>query len=253
MAREYGSKRSTRKGNGVPHQVMVMVVTFILGYFTASIFDIDTLSHWMTTQVLENHQTIPQPVQNQAKKESTAPKQKFEFYTLLANEKGAAANQLAARNATTNPPNQANTPTTVTNSVPGQPIAQPNTASTTTVASAATTTTRVAVNKPAQVVHSQPTPVKVVTAQPIAPAPPRGGNFVVQVAAFKTRNDAEHMKGLLILKGFEVSVIPISTPNNGIWHRVVIGPYPNRTLAQKAKVILAKTERLNGMVRSAGG
>jgi cell division protein FtsN len=248
MAKVYGSKRSSRRGTSVPHQVMVMVVTFILGYFTASIFDIDTLSHWMTTQVLDNHEVKQQPVKNQAQHLSSKPK--FEFYTLLANEKGAAANQQVARSATTNPQNQSNTSTTAANAVSASPTQQITTSA--TVASAATTTTRGAVNKPIPI-RAQPMPAKVVAAKPIAPTPPRSGNFVVQVAAFKTRNDAEHMKGLLILKGFEVSVIPISTQNQGLWFRVVIGPYPNRVLAQKAQVILAKTERLNGMVRSAGG
>lgn len=249
MAKVYGSKRSSRKGNSLPQQVMVMVITFILGYFTASIFDIDTLSHWMTTQVLDTHEAKQQqqPVQNQAQHISSKPK--FEFYTLLANEKGAAANQQAARNATTNPQNQGTTPTAVANSASALSSQQANTS--TTVASAATSSIR-GVVKPNQVIRSQPIPPKVVTAKPIAPTPPKSGTFVVQVAAFKARNDAEHMKGLLILKGFEVSVIPSNTASQGLWFRVVIGPYPNRVLAQKAQVILAKTERLNGMVRSAG-
>lgn len=239
----------------MPHQVMIMVVTFVLGYFTASIFDIETLSHWMTTQVLENHEAKQQVIPEQAQKERVAPKPKFEFYTLLANEKGVSAGQTAARANSANP--QTPTTQTTTTANPVSTAQQPH--APTAVATAAATTTRIVVNKPNPVVNKpnsavrpQPAPVQIVTAKPVANSSVRSGTYVVQVAAFKARNDAEHMKGLLTLKGFEVSVIPVTTAN-GPWFRVVIGPYPNRVLAQKAQTILARTERLNGMVRSAGG
>ena len=238
MAREYGSRKSSRSANGVPQQVLVMVVTFLMGYFTASIFDIEKLSHWMTTQVLENHEAKYEVVKPQAQKKAAPVKAKFEFYTLLANEKGVKPNQSA-------------------NAHPANPnVVAANAASAhqaTTVATAATTSTSNALNKPNQPIRPQPMPVKVVTAKPVTtiPVSARNGNYVVQVASFKTRYDAEHMKGSLTLKGFEVTVVPVTTPTQGSWFRVVIGPYPNRTLAQKAQVILARTERLNGMVRSA--
>lgn len=249
MAREYGSRKSSRRGNSLPQQVLVMVVTFVLGYFTASIFDIETLSHWMTTQVLENHEP-QQPIAKAQPSKVLPPKQKFEFYTLLANEKGVGANQAAgaARGATATTANPSNAATVTANGATTHQTARA--ATTNSVASAATTTSRVAVNQPNQATGPQAKPVQVVSGRPAVTPPSRGGNFVVQVASFKARNDAEHMKGLLILKGFEVSVVPVATPNQGNWFRVVIGPYPNRALAQKAQGILAKTERLNGMVRS---
>jgi cell division protein FtsN len=60
------------------------------------------------------------------------------------------------------------------------------------------------------------------------------------------------MKAVLILKGFAVTIVPISTRSQGTWFRVLVGPYPNRALAQKVQVILAKTEHLHGMVRTNG-
>ena len=56
------------------------------------------------------------------------------------------------------------------------------------------------------------------------------------------------MKGLLTLKGFSVSIVSINDVSRGSWFRVVVGPYPNRNLAQKAQIDLAKNERLHGMV-----
>lgn len=243
MAREYSSKRSSRRGTSVPHQLLVIVVTFILGYFTASIFDIEALSHWMSTHVLEGHEAqqavaTAQMPHAQAQHEVTQPKPKFEFYTLLANEKGVGA----AASANTRPAaTQAAANQTTTN-----PAVQQTTSTTAAVVSAAAVTHSV-VNK-AKIATATQQPV---IARPVPQA--SGANFVVQVASFKARSDAEHMKGLLILKGFEVTVAAVSTPAQGTWYRVVIGPYPNRTLAQKAQVILAKTERLNGMVRAANG
>ena len=245
MAREYGSKRSSRRSNGLPQQVLVMVVTFVMGYFTASIFDIETLSHWMTAQVLESHEPQPSVAKAQPQKSQKTQKQKFEFYTLLANEKGVGTTQAVAGHASATPTSP-NSPATVP---ANGAVVSPQTpgGATTTVASTATNTTRVTVNQPA---HPQAKPIQVVSAKSVNPPPSRANHYVVQVASFKARNDADQMKGLLILKGFEVSVVPVAMPNQGNWFRVVIGPYPNRVLAQKAQGILARTERLNGMVRS---
>jgi cell division protein FtsN len=72
----------------------------------------------------------------------------------------------------------------------------------------------------------------------------------VQVASFKGRQDAENMKGSLILKGFSAYIIPVSHVTKGNWFRVVVGPYPNRAFAQQAQLTLAKNQHLNGMITS---
>lgn len=225
MAKDYGSRRSpARRGNSAPHQLLVITVTFLLGYLTASIWDVDTVGRWVNKQIAQEHGLQQQPEKPKPKQEAVLPKPKFEFYTLLANEKGgrsAAANQhfKTAPAASTAAASSANAARSL--------AVQPHLA------------------KPASEVP------KVAEAKPVLTKPLSKGNYVVQVASFKARNDAEHMKGLLTLKGFEVTVVPISTPAQGAWFRVIIGPYPNRILAQKAQVILAKTQRINGMVRSA--
>lgn len=247
MAREYSSKRSSRRGTSLPQQVLVMVITFVLGYFTASIFDINALSHWMTTQILENHEPPPVVAKAKSAKEQTPPRQKFEFYTLLANEKGVGAASQAAEKTAQAPANSA--AALVAQGAVGATNAPARGAA--PVASSSTPTTRMAANQAPRIVPTQQlNRVPVASAKPVTPLPSQA-NYIVQVASFKARNDAEHMKGLLILKGFEVNVMPVTTPNQGNWFRVVIGPYPNRALAQKAQIILSKTERLNGMVRSA--
>lgn len=252
MARDYNSKRSSRRGTSVPHQLLVIAVTFVLGYFTASIFDVNALSHWLTTQVLESHEAKMVRPQAQAmnghtKKEETVAKPKFEFYTLLANEKGVAAanNARPVASATTTAPEPAKVMPT-----------NPQNISAPAVTTAVTVAHAVPVPAPAKNSTAEIKKQQTTTNQPAFAAGQvhypgaSQGRYIVQVAAFKARHDAEHMKGTLILKGFEVSVIPTTTAAKGVWYRVVIGPYPNRVLAQKAQVILAKKERLHGMVRS---
>lgn len=239
MARDYGKSRSSRQRGSAPHQFLVISVTFLLGYLTASIFDIATISDWMNTQVLAHHELKQEPTKAESRTAQSPPKPKFEFYTLLANEKGNASTQ---ENAKANA--NATSPRTI------------EAASTHTLQHASVTktitTSATASAKPDIARNQQIKTVKVAEGKPLAPIHKGNAVFVIQVAAFKARQDAEHMKGLLTLKGFNVSVVQVSHAN-GNWFRVIIGPYSNRLLAQKAQVHLAKTERLKGMISSVAG
>lgn len=234
MARNYSNKRSSRQNGSAPHQFLVVIVTFLLGYFTASVFDLKTISHWMNTQVLAHHEVKEQPINSTAQQAQIPPKPKFEFYTLLANEKAGGVTQSKV-NAAAN--HAANAPAPV-------PSTQP-----TSSTAAVTTHSSTKLNSPSP---QQTAPVKIAVEKHSSSAQVSKGTYLVQVASFKARQDAEHMKGLLILKGFNVSVVPVSQAR-GNWFRVVVGPYSNRDLAQKAQVSLAKNERLRGMVVGVGG
>lgn len=228
MGREYSKRRPSRARSSAPQQFLVLVVTFLLGYLTATVFDVETISRWVNTQVLAHHEQNKAPKSQAQQKAAIPPKPKFEFYTLLANEK-AHPTQPAA------------------NSAASQAVAAktpPATAVQTVAANAAVSS----VKSNTSTVH-QPAAVKIAEAKPVAVAVPVSrGAFSVQVASFKARQDAEHMKGLLTLKGFNVSVIPIYHANRGNWFRVVVGPYANRNLAQQAQGDLARNEHLRGMV-----
>lgn len=226
MAREYSNKRTSRQRGSAPHQFLVIVVTFLLGYLTASLFDVETIGHWMNTQVLAHHEVKKQPIKAEAQQAQIPPKPKFEFYTLLANEKAGGAAQ--------SNPNVAHT-AKVAHANPAQ-VANP-----TKSAAVASAATHASVKPNTQ----QQVPVKIAEGKPV-PSYAGKGAYLVQVAAFKAQHDAEHMKGLLTLKGFNVTVVPIQAKGN--WFRVVVGPYSNRALAQKAQMSLARNERLRGMV-----
>ncbi|CEG57610.1 SPOR domain-containing protein [Legionella fallonii] len=234
MGRQYSSnKRSSRQRGGAPQQFLIIIVTFMLGYLTASVFNVEKLSHWVSTQVLEHSQEKKQPIKAETQQAQVPPKPKpkFEFYTLLANEKAAGSTTQPSVNTTAN--RSANRPTPPT--------------SATHAASAAAVVAATARPAPKSTVVNPKaaTEVRVPTTRPVQAT---RGNFMVQVAAFKARQDAEHMKGMLILKGFNVNVVPITHQTRGVWYRVVVGPYANRALAQRAQETLARNERLRGMV-----
>jgi cell division protein FtsN len=232
MGREYSAKRSSRQRGSAPQQFLVIIVSFLLGYFTASVFDVETISHWISTQVLAHQEVKKQPIKTETHQAQLPPKPKFEFYTLLANEKPGGATQsnvnAAANHAANLSAAGSSSKSDAVVAATNHPAGKPNTAS-----------------------SPQHAPVKVAEGKPLAPsqASTSKGSYLVQVAAFKARQDAEHMKGFLILKGFNVNVVLV-TQAKGNWFRVVVGPYSNKVLAQKAQINLAKNERLNGMVIS---
>ncbi|HHT0592103.1 TPA: SPOR domain-containing protein [Legionella anisa] len=248
MTREYGNRRSSRSRSSAPHQLLVSTFTFLLGYLTASFFDIETISHWVNSQVLAHQEIKKELVKPEAQRAAIPPKPKFEFYTLLANEKVPGSQANANSTASVQPAANAAAPVTTTSTTP---TASTSTLRTTSVnvASAATTAVASARTNTSKTQQYPGAINKTLTAKP---ASTERGKFLVQVASFKARKDAEQMKGTLILKGFSVYIVPVSHATKGNWFRVVVGPYPNRALAQQAQMILARNEHLNGMVTSAG-
>lgn len=261
MAREYNNKRSSRSRGGASHHFLLITVIFLLGYMAASFFDFETIMHWVNTQVLAHHDAKKESAKPEAPQQAVIPpKPKFEFYTLLANEKTPASQANNAATAAQSTP-AANTnattvqPASVANANPATNVvtaASPTTAPVTNAVTAASTTTTSPQVKPNTTQAQQPAaPARAIATKPTS-MPSERGNFLVQVASFKARQDAEHMKGTLILKGFSVYIIPVSHPTKGNWFRVVVGPYTNRVLAQQAQVNLARNERLNGMITTGG-
>jgi cell division protein FtsN len=228
MARNYGTKRSSRQKGSVPQQFLVISVTFLLGYLTATVFDIERISQWIKNQVLAT-QDLQQPsIKSEPKHTQIPAKPKFEFYTLLANEK---ARQQANKSS---------------NGAENHATTNPARASATVAVAAAEAMTH-AVQESSKKNTSSVNPAqKTIGINPLT-AKSSKGVYLVQVASFKQRRDAEQMKGMLTLKGFDVNVVTISYAGAN-WFRVVVGPFTNRNLAQRAQFSLAKNERLRGMV-----
>ncbi len=96
MAKDYGNRRAARRNRG-PHQFLVIIVTFLFGYITASFLDVQTISQWVNTQVLAQHDDEKAPTKVAQEHKQVPPKPKFEFYTLLANERGPASQHLVSK------------------------------------------------------------------------------------------------------------------------------------------------------------
>lgn len=216
----------------MPNQLLLIFLSFLVGYMTASFFKVDLLSHWMQTQVQAYHEAKPEPIKPAVKEAELPPKPKFEFYTLLANEK-----RPLAANATTPKATSTTTPPVVPPPTIKEQQAEITGAP---VFASSQNSTAVKLAEKKQAVNPSP-----LLKNPIKP----GENFSVQVASFKARKDAEQMKAVLSLRGYLVNVIQVRQAQ-GIWFRVMVGPYANRQLAQKAQSVLARNEHINGMVKS---
>ena len=221
MAKGYGRKNVTPHRGGASKQLLVVLVCFLLGYLSASVFDFTSVSGWVNTQLFAQHSAQIKPVKEQAR----LPKPKFEFYTLLASEHAQSKEQVASTGGLVAAP---------------QPVP-------TQIPSMNVPTVR---NKPepsilANVVDgvSKPLPAQA------APSPAvRKDSYLVQMASFKSRQEAERMKASLTLKGFAVNIATV-TQQQVTWYRVVVGPFATRPQAEKIRVSIARSEHIVGMIR----
>lgn len=209
MAGNYNKRKGGAQRSGSMFgQLLLVVVVFVAGYLTAAVYDMSSLTAWMSAHVFEKNST--QLIIKPAVQQAQLPKPKFEFYTVLANEKAGGGSSSAVakqQGAASVPP-----------------------------------------------VKSQPVPAPVVlTAQPVEHAPVTNAvasneSYMVQVASFKSMQEAERLKAALTLKGFGTKVVS-SLQQNVNWYRVIIGPFASRTQAQQAQLAYARSEHVMGMIR----
>ena len=64
------------------------------------------------------------------------------------------------------------------------------------------------------------------------------GHYILQVASFKSMNDADGLKAQLTLLGFRPVVQTVAINSDEKWHRVRIGPYADRESLEAARVRL---------------
>lgn len=83
----------------------------------------------------------------------------------------------------------------------------------------------------------------------IAPAATAKGAYVVQVASFRTSEDAEKLATRLKAYQMTTFLEKADLGEKGVWHRVLSGPYSSRENADQAADLLRKKERLSALVR----
>lgn len=83
----------------------------------------------------------------------------------------------------------------------------------------------------------------------IAPAASAGDAFVVQVASFRTSEDAGKLANRLQSYKLTAFVESADLGEKGVWYRVLVGPYASRERADVAATLLREKERLSAIVR----
>jgi len=85
--------------------------------------------------------------------------------------------------------------------------------------------------------------------QSATPLAAKEGAFVVQVASFRTSDDAGKLADRL--KGYQLVayIEKADLGEKGIWYRVLSGPYTDREKADQAVELLRQEERLSALVR----
>ena len=72
--------------------------------------------------------------------------------------------------------------------------------------------------------------------------------YVLQLASFHRREDAERLKALLIMHGIDVQIHAILQQNVS-WYRVVAGPFTSREEALQMQALVGRKQRIVGIVR----
>jgi len=75
------------------------------------------------------------------------------------------------------------------------------------------------------------------------------GPFIVQVASFRSGEEAGKLAVRLEQYRLKTFVESVDLGTKGIWHRVLAGPFPDREQAEKAVALLREKERYSALVR----
>ena len=77
--------------------------------------------------------------------------------------------------------------------------------------------------------------------------PPEAGTYLLQVASFKSHQEADRLKASLALLGMEAKIQTVSIDGTQTWHRVRLGPFDALSQAKQARRQLQQHD-LDGMI-----
>lgn len=223
--------RYPHRATGNIRLILWVFAAFVLGYAAASYYDMAHVIRFIQTVQMHSkviNKALPIALNTQTLE---PPKPNFEFYTLLTKAKhgykreqapvSMASAQQAAKHELAEAP-QAHEPR------------QPPLPAATVLGSVS-----VAANE------HQPAAAR---AEEIPSHAAKKESYLIQVAAFSRRDDAEKLKASLLLKGYDVSIVAYKQPN-AYWFRVIIGPYGSRTEAERIHGTMARRDHIYGMIR----
>lgn len=224
MSKDYSRRRQTRQKPDAPKRLVAIVSAFLCGYLVANVFDFTSLTTWVNKNILAGKNGAAPVEVKVARKE--APKPKFEFYTLLSKDSTVAPTNRPLPQV----PVAIHKPIAPSSPQPGTVTAHVITPATVITASHAT---KAALDK------------KMVTTATSAAV---RESYLIQIASFNKRQDAEHLKASLVLRGFNVFVSTVER-QAVMWYRVTIGPFNSRNDAEKAQIVVRQSEHMNGIIR----
>lgn len=243
MSKDYVSRRrQTKQRPNAPRRLVAIVGAFLCGYLVANVFDFTSLTAWVNKNILASKETNTHVEARVAHKE--APKPKFEFYTLLSKDSSAPA--LPNRGL---PQTQAAVKPVTPQSA--AVIAQPAVGTAQTAVQPAARVVTMPHATAITVAHATSKAVVVSEKKAMPASPANRESYMIQIASFNKRQDAEHLKASLVLRGFNVVISSIQR-QTVIWYRVTIGPFNSRTDAEKAQVIVRQSEHMSGIIRRIG-
>lgn len=163
---------------------------------------------------------------------------RFAFYEMLPSYEVVVPEEVL--NPTKPKPGTAANNLPPTQAAPEQPAA--------TEAPVETTAAKPAAAKPAMPAVSA-TPAAVARDAPPQPTAQlaKGEQFLIQVAAFRSRADAEQRVAALTLSGLAARVEKVTIDNKDTWYRVRLGPYGNAAAAAAAQRTV-KAQGFDGVV-----
>lgn len=65
--------------------------------------------------------------------------------------------------------------------------------------------------------------------------------YLLQAGSFRSKDDADRLRGELILQGFEVFTKKVEQAS-GVWHRVLVGPFDSKLLVNRTRNTLAAAD-----------
>jgi septal ring-binding cell division protein DamX len=109
-----------------------------------------------------------------------------------------------------------------------------------------------ATKKKKSTLKSAPVPLSQklsVSSASTPPATSTTGAFVVQIASFRTSEDAGKLAHRLKSHKMAAFIESADLGEKGVWHRVLVGPYKSRENADQAAAFLKEKERFSVLVR----
>lgn len=99
-----------------------------------------------------------------------------------------------------------------------------------------------------------PVPEQEITGQPREGVPQveAPGTYLLQVSAFRTRQQADQLKAKLALLGLQSDIQTVTINNQETWHRVRVGPFSDLNALNTARARL-KENNLDAILLRVGG